>query len=403
MRMLDELSISNLKFALNYATKKIQASHEPYQIKVVGNSMLPTIKDGSYVEIVPIGSHVCKVGDIVCYNNSHYFVLHRIIDIIKNNEKTLYKLKGDNLSHSDYKLVTKEQIVGYYEEKTFPFLNISYSSGDSINVITDLCDVRSFLFNVCPQLMIKKFLCVSNACLNIIIYKERNLYVLEAYVGLEREKIYVESLPELKGELYSIIFHADSIKKLYSDFISLHAGGVAINNTIVCIIGKTGQGKSTILYWLAKNGFSYLGDEIFYIKIDDFDNLPRIAPFYTPVMLRNEVLNLVDDECVIEETLIKKEEGLEKKYAVCIENVLSNITKADVVFVVPRWEKNSITSVEKLNIQRAFEVLMENVQTSVSVNRKIFKKLFILATKFNIYEIKYCDNDDFITNLMTII
>lgn len=397
---LDELSTSQLKFVLSYATKKIQLGHNKYQIKVVGTSMLPTIKDGTTVNIIPIGSHSCKVGDVVCYNNSQYFVLHRIIGIIEKDGKTFYELKGDNLPRSDYNLVTKDQIVGYYIERENPFLNISYSSGDSINIITDLQEIRKFVLNICSKTIIKEKLCENNVRLNVIVYKEKDLYIIEAYKGLDREKICIESLLELKGELYSIIFHADAIKNLYSEYISLHAGSAIIKDKVVCIIGKTGQGKSTILYWLSKQNFKYLGDENFYIKIDSADGMPKIMPFYTPIMLRNDILAFTESNDIIEETLVKKEDGIEHKYAVCVEKILSKETNADVVFVVPKWKKNTITRLAKLNVQMAFEVLMENIQSGVPITCNTIKTLLKLASKFVFYEIEYSDNDDFILNII---
>ena len=400
LKILNELSNLDLKFALSYVTKKIQKSDKPYQIKVVGNSMLPTIKDGSKVYIIPIGSHSCKVGDVVCYNNSHHFVLHRIVSIIEENGKILYRLKGDNLPNFDYRLVSKEQIIGYCEEKIFPYINIIYSCGDTINIITDLSEVRNFIFNMCSKSIINKDVYVEKVYLNIIIYRENGVYIIEIYNRNEREKIYINTLIELKGSLYSIIFHADAIKERYRDCIALHAGGVCIKDKIMCIIGKTGQGKSTILYWLAKKNFKYLGDESFYIRINSCKDAQTIIPFYTPIMLRKDVLNFVDDKSVLEETLIKKEHGLEKKYAICVENILLDTANADVIFVIPHWSKTCKLKVEKLSFQQAYEVLVANIQNSFQITGETFKKLLKLAANFSFYEIQYSNNDDFLSGFL---
>ena len=403
VRKLDELSVSHLKFLTNYATKRIKLNNSVFPVKVVGTSMLPTIENGSVINVLPIENHLCKVGDVVCYNNMQHFVIHRIIRILKRDGNVFYKLKGDNSPHADLKLVTKEQIVGYYPEIEIPFINICYSNGDSINVVTKLREVESYLLNICPKSIIKKTLCGNNVRLNVIVYNKDDSYIIEVYKGSQRETIKKKSWLEMKGELYSIIFHSKAIKDLYGGYISLHASSVKINDKVVCLIGKTGQGKSTIVYWLAKQGYKYLGDEHFYIKIDKDDNRPRLIPFYTPIMLRKDVIASLDKNINVEKTLIKKKSGMEEKYAVGIENLLSNEIHADVIFIVPKWRRDTTTKLTKLNVQMAFDILLENIQDGVPITGNIPKTLLKLASKSVFYEMEYSNNDNFILNVKHIV
>lgn len=85
------------------------------------------------------------------------------------------------------------------------------------------------------------------------------------------------------------------------------------------------------------------------------------------------------------------------------ENILSNETHADVIFIVPKWKKDTPTKLMKLNVQTAFDVLLENIQKGVSVTGETAKILLKLASKSAFYEVEYGDNDDFIFNIRQLI
>ena len=74
-------------------------------IRVQGNSMLPTIKSNSLLFTIKAKRY--EVGDIICFKQDGYFVVHRIVDI----EETIVITKGDNNKECDEK-INLDQIYG---------------------------------------------------------------------------------------------------------------------------------------------------------------------------------------------------------------------------------------------------------------------------------------------------
>ena len=114
------------------------------QITLKGSSMLPTIASNDTVNIVPIkDSSKLKVGDIVVAadNKAHNFIVHRIIEIDRNNK--ICKLKGDNQNDDDVQIFSFNQIYAKVEAialttetKTFIVLDIPFHPANSFNTKT---------------------------------------------------------------------------------------------------------------------------------------------------------------------------------------------------------------------------------------------------------------------------
>ena len=66
---------------------------KPYfYARIVGESMLPTVKKDSTV-MIKTGLHDISIGDIIAFINQNHITLHRVIDIPSPQE---YVTKGDN-------------------------------------------------------------------------------------------------------------------------------------------------------------------------------------------------------------------------------------------------------------------------------------------------------------------
>lgn len=84
-----------------------------YRIKIIGNSMLPTYENGSYVIVQEFKPEQVKVGDIIVYKHwSANLTVHRIVDIIKEEGKIFYQTKGDNNICFDNYLLSSDEVIG---------------------------------------------------------------------------------------------------------------------------------------------------------------------------------------------------------------------------------------------------------------------------------------------------
>lgn len=85
-------------------------------VAVMSYSMVPTFSRGAVVISVKVNQKdlsKLKVGDILHYRNEKGEVIHRIVDIKKDESGSLlFETKGDNNNVSDSKLVEEEQVIG---------------------------------------------------------------------------------------------------------------------------------------------------------------------------------------------------------------------------------------------------------------------------------------------------
>lgn len=85
-------------------------------VAVMSNSMVPTFSRGAVVISTKTNQKdlsKLKVGDILHYKSENGEVIHRIIEIQKDEDgKLLFKTQGDNNNTPDSRLVEEEQIIG---------------------------------------------------------------------------------------------------------------------------------------------------------------------------------------------------------------------------------------------------------------------------------------------------
>ncbi|OAT80901.1 signal peptidase I [Bacillus sp. MKU004] len=96
-----------------------------YQLKtVLSGSMEPTFKTGSVIAVKPVEDAASlKEKDVITFMESQdKLVTHRIIEVIKNGEQTLYRTKGDNNEDPDTNPVMAQNILAKYTGFTIPFM-----------------------------------------------------------------------------------------------------------------------------------------------------------------------------------------------------------------------------------------------------------------------------------------
>lgn len=94
-----------------------------YELKMVlSGSMEPTFLTGSIIAIKPGGDmERFQPGDVITFkNNEGMLVTHRVVEVIRDDEKLKYKTKGDHNMSADSELVTPQQVIGQYTGFTIP-------------------------------------------------------------------------------------------------------------------------------------------------------------------------------------------------------------------------------------------------------------------------------------------
>ena len=95
-----------------------------YQLKtVLSGSMEPTFQTGSIIAIKQVEDpNSLNKDDVITFMETEdKLITHRIIEIIKNGEQTMYKTKGDNNEDTDTSPVLPQNVVGKYTGFTIPY------------------------------------------------------------------------------------------------------------------------------------------------------------------------------------------------------------------------------------------------------------------------------------------
>lgn len=96
-----------------------------YQLKsVLSGSMEPTFQTGSIIAVKPVEdpSKLVKDDVITFTQQDGNIVTHRIVDVIKKEEQTMFQTKGDNNEDADTQPVLSQNIVAKYTGTTIPYL-----------------------------------------------------------------------------------------------------------------------------------------------------------------------------------------------------------------------------------------------------------------------------------------
>lgn len=80
-----------------------------FRLRVWGNSMSPTIKNGDVVVVQPVSPDTLRQGDIVIYRRTGGHTAHRLV--AWKNGRRLLLTRGDALPHVDPPF-TPEQVIG---------------------------------------------------------------------------------------------------------------------------------------------------------------------------------------------------------------------------------------------------------------------------------------------------
>lgn len=93
--------------------KEYVASGKNYKMRIIGNSMLPTLYPNTLIEVQRKPMEELKIGDIVVFfSQQKYFIIHRLIKKIKKEDGFVLITKGDNNSFVDKYNITIRNYIG---------------------------------------------------------------------------------------------------------------------------------------------------------------------------------------------------------------------------------------------------------------------------------------------------
>lgn len=107
-----------------------------YQLKkVLSGSMEPGIKTGSIIAVKPGGDMTrFQKDDVITFQDEDgNLITHRIAEVTKSGEYTLYTTKGDNNNAPDMEPVLAENVVAEYTGFTIPYIGYLASFTESKN------------------------------------------------------------------------------------------------------------------------------------------------------------------------------------------------------------------------------------------------------------------------------
>jgi signal peptidase I len=96
-----------------------------YQLKtVLSGSMEPTFMTGSVIAVKPLENPTeLKKNDIITFKESEdKLITHRIVDVNKAENQTMYVTKGDNNRSKDSGSVLSQNVVAKYTGFTIPYI-----------------------------------------------------------------------------------------------------------------------------------------------------------------------------------------------------------------------------------------------------------------------------------------
>ena len=84
-----------------------------FRIKVIGNSMHPTYKNGEEVNIRHIDAKEVKVGDVLVYHHrKNNLTIHRVVRILQKEPECLFITQGDFNPYIDEYTLPEHEVIG---------------------------------------------------------------------------------------------------------------------------------------------------------------------------------------------------------------------------------------------------------------------------------------------------
>lgn len=120
--------------------------------RIVSGSMHPFIEINDRVLVKKVNSSEIKIGDIIIFKSNGVFVTHRVIDLLRQNERIAILQKGDASSYASW--IPVDDVVGkvIIIEKKGKFLNLNSLKSRVLNSFLGWknCFMYQFYLRIVP-------------------------------------------------------------------------------------------------------------------------------------------------------------------------------------------------------------------------------------------------------------
>ncbi|HEW93865.1 signal peptidase I [Candidatus Geothermarchaeota archaeon] len=103
-----------LYLAISFGIEYVFGVDKPFMV-VVSRSMEPTIRVNDLIIITKASPDDIRVGDIIVFRsplNPDMYIVHRVIQVIRSNDRIYFKTKGDNNKYPDRWVVDQDNLIG---------------------------------------------------------------------------------------------------------------------------------------------------------------------------------------------------------------------------------------------------------------------------------------------------
>jgi len=97
-----------------HLSESMLSSNTHIKIRVAGDSMSPVLRTGDTIYVEPVMAERVSVGDILVYKTEGTMVAHRLVRILRSNDKCMFLTKGDTFPHVDTPLREADLIGRVY-------------------------------------------------------------------------------------------------------------------------------------------------------------------------------------------------------------------------------------------------------------------------------------------------
>ena len=134
-----------------------------------------------------------------------------------------------------------------------------------------------------------------------------------------------------------------------------HGAAVSKNGCAIAFLAPTGGGKSTLTYYLNRNGFGYLTDDSFLYDMNSGD----IRYSYKPIELREDGYNFLKKESLLTDREIYYDPTSGRERYCYYPRKIEGISTLSAIYLIER--NSSINAQERVSISEGVRELMKSL------------------------------------------
>ncbi|MGW8192846.1 MAG: hypothetical protein ACWGOX_01140 [Desulforhopalus sp.] len=175
-----------------------------------------------------------------------------------------------------------------------------------------------------------------------------------------------------------------------SSGIALHAGAVAHGGKLLLIPGESGAGKSSVVAWLTSHGFSYVTDELVFLRGPVMHD---IVPFTRPICLKATSAQAFSAEIPTQtNTWLRDESGAIIPHR-SLNTTLPGFQHPPALLLFPRYKQHAATKIDDLSRAQASTRLMACCANGRNLEGHGFGEIVELARSLPSYQLTFSSFD----------